>query len=92
MTGDIRPLPDVQRPLLIRDHDGMLYLKNKHDAKLIMNIGVNPFVATRFNYMSNGIPAAKAENSCKYIVVDPAYTNSAALADIWLPIMPGTDG
>ncbi len=91
MTGDIRPLPDVQRPLLIRNDNGDLYLKNKHDAKLILDIGANPFVATRFNYMSNGIPAAKAENNCKYIVVDPAHTNSAALADIWLPIIPGTD-
>lgn len=91
MTGDSRPLPDVQRPLLIRNDDGELYLKSNHDAKLIMNIGVNPFVATRFNYMSNGIPAAKTENNCKYIVIDPSYTNSAAHADIWLPIIPGTD-
>lgn len=91
MLGDERPLPDVQRPLLIRNDDGELYLNNKHDAKLILNVGVNPFVATRFNYMSSGIPGAKAENNCKYIVVDPSHTNSAALADIWLPIVPGTD-
>ncbi len=91
MTGDSRPLPDVQRPLLIRDDKGGLYLKNRHEARLVMNVGVNPFVATRFNYMSNGIPAARAENNCKYIVVDPSHTNSAALADIWVPIIPGTD-
>ncbi len=91
MTGDSRPLPDVQRPLLIRNGDGESYLKNRHEARLIMNVGVNPFVATRFNYMSNGIPAAKTENNCKYIVVDPSHTNSAAHADIWLPIRPGTD-
>ena len=41
--------------------------------------------------MSNGIPAARDENGCLYIVIDPAYTNSAAKADIWLPIIPGTD-
>ncbi len=41
--------------------------------------------------MSRGIPAAREENGCKYIVVDPAYTNSAAHADIWLPIIPGAD-
>ncbi|MBI5410224.1 MAG: molybdopterin-dependent oxidoreductase [Nitrospirae bacterium] len=90
MLGDERPLPDVQRPLLIRDDDGGLHLKREHDAKLILNLGANPFVATRFNYMSRGIPAAK-ENGCMYIVIDPAYTNSAAHADIWLPITPGTD-
>jgi thiosulfate reductase/polysulfide reductase chain A len=91
MTGDSRPLPDVQRPLLIRNDSGELSFNNKHDARLILHVGVNPFVSTRFNYMSNGIPTAREENNCKYIVVDPSYTNSAALADIWLPITPGTD-
>lgn len=91
MLGDERPLPDVQRPFLIRNSRGKPELKSRHDAKLILNIGSNPFVATRFNYMSYGIPAAREENKCIYIVVDPAYTNSAALADIWLPIRPGTD-
>jgi len=91
MTGDERPLPDVQRPLLTRDDNNELHLHNRHDARLILNIGVNPFVATRFNYMSKGITAARQENGCIYIVIDPAYTNSAAHADIWLPILPGTD-
>lgn len=91
MTGDERLLPDVQRPVLMRNDDGEIYLKRSHDAKLVLNIGANPFVATRYNYMSNGIPAAKEENGCLYIVIDPAHTNSAAKADIWLPIIPGTD-
>jgi len=91
MTGDERPLPDIQRPVLLRNEYGELYLHEKHDIKLLLNIGVNPFVATRFNYMSKGIPAAREENGCIYIVVDPAYTNSAAHADIWLPARPGTD-
>jgi thiosulfate reductase/polysulfide reductase chain A len=91
MTGDERPLPDVQRPVLIRNDDNELCLKEGHDARLILNIGANPFVATRYNYMSKGIPAAKEENGCIYIVIDPAYTNSAAHADMWLPILPGTD-
>jgi anaerobic selenocysteine-containing dehydrogenase/Fe-S-cluster-containing hydrogenase component 2 len=91
MMGDERPLPDIQRPVLMRDDNGELRLNKKHDARLILNIGVNPFVATRFNYMSSGIPAARLENSCTYIVVDPAHTSSASHADIWLPIRPGTD-
>jgi anaerobic selenocysteine-containing dehydrogenase/Fe-S-cluster-containing hydrogenase component 2 len=91
MTGDERPLPDIQRPFLIRNNKGKIYLKKNHDARLILNIGANPFVATRFNYMSYGIPAARKENKCIYIVIDPAFTNSAAHADIWLPIKPGTD-
>jgi anaerobic selenocysteine-containing dehydrogenase/Fe-S-cluster-containing dehydrogenase component len=91
MMGDERPLPDIQRPFLIRDEDGELHLKKDHDIKLLLNIGANPFVATRFNYMSAGIPAAREENNCRYIVVDPAHTNSAAHADLWLPIIPGAD-
>jgi anaerobic selenocysteine-containing dehydrogenase/Fe-S-cluster-containing hydrogenase component 2 len=91
MTGDERPLPDIQRPFLTRDRTSGTCLNRRHDAKLIMNIGSNPFVATRFNYMSSGIPAAQQENGCKYIVVDPSHTNSASHADIWLTIRPGTD-
>ncbi len=91
MLGDDRPLPDIQRPVLIRDEDGELQLKKDHDIKLLMNIGANPLTATRFNYMSKGIPAARVENKCRYIVIDPSHTNSAAHADIWLPIIPGSD-
>ncbi|UCD34775.1 MAG: ABC transporter permease subunit [Nitrospiraceae bacterium] len=91
MTGDSRPLPDVQRPLLTRNEQGELTYRDRQDAKLIVNVGVNPFVATRFNYMSGGITAARTDNNCKYIVIDPAHTNSAALADMWLHIIPGTD-
>jgi anaerobic selenocysteine-containing dehydrogenase len=91
MTGDERPLPDIQRPFLTRDANGKLLLKRDHDIRLLLNIGTNPLVATRFNYMSYGIPGARKEKGCKYIVVDPAYTNSAAHADIWMPITPGTD-
>jgi anaerobic selenocysteine-containing dehydrogenase/Fe-S-cluster-containing hydrogenase component 2 len=91
MMGDERPLPDIQRPVMVRNEEGTLELKIKHDIKLLLNIGANPLVATRFNYMSSGIPAAKEENGCLYIVIDPSHTNSAALADIWLPINPGAD-
>jgi anaerobic selenocysteine-containing dehydrogenase len=91
ISGDERPLPDIQRPFLTRDEEGNLKQKKTHDIKLLLNIGANPFVATRFNYMSYGITAAKQENGCIYIVVDPAHTNSAAHADMWLPIIPGSD-
>lgn len=91
MMGDERPLPDLQRPVLMRNEYNEPYLNTSHDARLILNMGANPFVATRFNYMSRGITAARKEKGCIYIVVDPAHTNSSALADIWLPIIPGTD-
>jgi anaerobic selenocysteine-containing dehydrogenase/Fe-S-cluster-containing dehydrogenase component len=91
MLGDERPLPDLQRPFLIRNDDNEICLKHEHDTKLMLSIGSNPFVATRFNYMSNGIPGAREGNACKYIVIDPSYTSSASKADIWLPVIPGTD-
>ena len=91
MTGDERPLPDIQRPFLLRNNEGETHLYKNHDIKLLLNIGGNPLVATRFNYMSSGIPGAREENKCKYIVIDPSFTNSASHADIWLPIKPGTD-
>ncbi len=91
MMGDERPLPDIQRPVLMRNEEGDTFLNMKQDIKLLLNIGANPLVATRFNYMSCGIPAAREENDCIYVVVDPAHTNSAARADMWLPIIPGTD-
>jgi anaerobic selenocysteine-containing dehydrogenase len=66
MTGDERPLPDVQRPVLMRNDDNELYLKEKHDAKLILNIGANPFVATRFNYMSKEFLQQRRKWMCIY--------------------------
>ena len=91
MAGDERPLPDLQRPALLRDESGKLVHKTKHDARLVLNLGVNPFVATRFNYMAKGIISAKKDNHCIYVVADPSFTNSAAHADLWLPILPGKD-
>jgi len=91
MMDDERPLPDIQRPLLINNQDEKLYLRTKHDTKLLISIGANPLVATRFNFMSRGIPAAQLTNKMHYVVIDPSFTNSAAKANLWLPIVPGTD-
>ncbi|WP_322597249.1 molybdopterin-dependent oxidoreductase [Acetivibrio straminisolvens] len=91
LMGDERPLPDIQRPLLLNNHNNTLYFKTEHDIKLLINVGSNPLVATRFNYMSRGIPEAQLANQMYYVVIDPAFTNSAAKANLWLPIVPGTD-
>lgn len=91
LMGDERPLPDMQRPLLLRDPNNIMYKRWKHDIKLLISVGANPLVATRFNYMSRGIPEAQVTNQMYYVVVDPAFTNSAAKANLWLPITPGTD-
>lgn len=92
MLGGKRFEPDVMRPALVRKADGTLGNDWTHRAKLIVYVGWNPFVATRINYESRGTVGAKVENGCKVVVVDPALTNTAAQADEWIPIRPGTDG
>lgn len=91
MLGGKRIEPDIMRPVLVRQKDGKLEYDHKYKTKLIIYLGWNPFVATRITYESRGTVAAKVENGCKVIVVDPAHTNTAAKADQWLPIRPGTD-
>lgn len=91
MLGGKRIEPDIMRPVLVRQKDGSLQYDHKYRTKLIIYLGWNPFVATRITYEGRGTVAAKVENGCKVIVVDPAHTNTAAKADMWLPIRPGTD-
>jgi len=92
MLGGKRIEPDIMRPILIRDKNGKLKEEFSHQAKLIIYLGWNPFVATRIVYENRGTVAAQVENGCKVWVIDPAHTNTAAKADRWLPIRPGTDG
>ncbi|MCC6043981.1 MAG: molybdopterin-dependent oxidoreductase [Desulfurococcaceae archaeon] len=83
--------PDIMRPVPVRMPDGSIQWYDKHDAKLIIYIGWNPFTATRIVWETIGTVRAKVENGCKVYVVDPGYSNTAALADKWFPIRPGTD-
>lgn len=92
IVGGKRFQPDLMRPLLIRQPDGSLKQDMKYHTKLIIYVGWNPYVATRIQYENRGTVAAQVENGCKVIVVDPALSNTAAKADMWLPIRPGTDG
>jgi anaerobic selenocysteine-containing dehydrogenase len=91
MLGGKRIEPDVMTPKLVRQPDGSLKKDYTQRSKLIIYVGWNPFVATRISYESKGTVAAKVENNCKVIVVDPNFTNTASKADKWLPIRPGTD-
>ncbi len=60
-------------------------LKN---ADVILVIGANPASnhPASFTWINNS-----RERGAKLIVVDPAFTRSAAVADIYAPIRPGTD-
>ncbi|MCL4395983.1 MAG: formate dehydrogenase-N subunit alpha [Chloroflexi bacterium] len=60
-------------------------LKN---SDVIFIIGANPASnhPASFTWITNA-----REQGAKLIVVDPAYTRSAAVADVYAPIRPGTD-
>jgi anaerobic dimethyl sulfoxide reductase subunit A len=61
------------------------------NSKLIILWGQNPAVIIDGCGSSFALARAK-ENGTKCIVVDPRYTDTAALvADRWVPIRPGTD-
>ena len=58
------------------------------NTKLIFLIGSNPTEA----HPILGVKMKKAiRNGAKLIVIDPRKTEMAEIADLWLPIQPGTD-
>lgn len=58
-------------------------------SKCIVAWGANPFEC----HMSRGRDIIKGlRNGAKLIVVDPRFTNLAAMADVWLQVRPATDG
>jgi thiosulfate reductase / polysulfide reductase chain A len=59
------------------------------NSKYIIISGANPFEAL-ITPDSIDLMAAR-KNGCRIIALDPRYTKTAALADEWYPIRPGTD-
>ena len=59
------------------------------NSRTILIWGHNP--PATFNAFHQKIKAAK-KNGAKVIIVDPRLTGTAAKADIWLQVKPGTDG
>lgn len=92
MVNGKRWEPDLMRPQLVRQADGSLKQDFTYRNKLIIYNGWNPFVATRIPYESRGTVAAQVESGCKVVVIDPALSNTAAKADMWLAPRAGTDG
>ena len=60
-------------------------------SKYVILWGMNMLGANQGLFESRGILEAK-KNGCKVVVVDPAFTETAQKADVWLPVQPGTDG
>ena len=60
------------------------------NAKMMLVIGANPAVANPVGAMKH-ILQAKDRNNATLVVVDPVYTRTAAKADMFIRIRPGTD-
>lgn len=58
------------------------------DSRYIICWGNNPAV-TMHAYYKNYIKAQ--ENGARIVVIDPRFSETAAKADEWIPIVPGTD-
>src|SRR5262245_6257967 len=59
------------------------------NADLVLIMGGNAAEADPCGF--KWVTAAKAHNEARLIVVDPRFTRSAAVADVYAPIRPGTD-
>ena len=59
------------------------------NANLILIMGGNAAEAHPCGF--KWVTEAKAHNKAKLIVVDPRFTRSAALADVYAPIRAGSD-
>lgn len=59
------------------------------NSDVLLLFGCNP--AENHPMAFRWITKAREERGAKIIVIDPRFSKSAALADIWVPIRPGTD-
>lgn len=63
-------------------------IEEKAYSKLIIAWGHNPAVT----YIPHWRIAGEGrDRGCKWVTIDPRYTETAAKSDKWLPIKPGTD-
>ncbi|MDP6476174.1 MAG: molybdopterin oxidoreductase family protein [Alphaproteobacteria bacterium] len=60
------------------------------DSDLILCWGGNP-ASTQVNVMTH-VSRARKERGAKFVVVDPYRTRTAKVADLHLPLRPGSDG
>ncbi|MCI2422962.1 molybdopterin-dependent oxidoreductase [Saccharopolyspora sp. K220] len=60
-------------------------------SDLLVVIGCNPWLAHGFNRARNVVNQFKNDPHRKMIVIDPRRTETAEMADVHLPLRPGTD-
>jgi anaerobic selenocysteine-containing dehydrogenase len=61
------------------------------ECDLLVVLGCNPWLAHGFNRARNVVNSIKNDPDRKMIVLDPRRTETAAVADVHLPLRPGTD-
>jgi anaerobic selenocysteine-containing dehydrogenase len=61
------------------------------DCDLLVVIGCNPWMAHGFRNARNRVNEIKNDAGRKMIVIDPRRTETADVADLHLPLRPGTD-
>ncbi|MFI5798667.1 molybdopterin-dependent oxidoreductase [Streptomyces sp. NPDC051677] len=61
------------------------------ECDLLVVIGCNPWLANGFNRARNVVNTIKNDPSRKLVVLDPRRTETADVADVHLPLRPGTD-
>ncbi|MFV2039926.1 MAG: molybdopterin dinucleotide binding domain-containing protein, partial [Acidimicrobiales bacterium] len=62
-----------------------------HQAEVSVFLGKNPWHSHGFDETRRVLKSIAADPSRSMIVIDPRRTETADLADFWLPVKPGTD-
>jgi len=80
-------------PILQQIHGGFHAGPDFHHCNYVMLIGSNKGAMSNWAAVSATLEMSQARlRGMKVVVVDPWCSNSAAVADEWVPIRPGTDG
>ena len=66
-------------------------LADFQNSKYTLLFGWNPLGATKWSHLPAIVNRGR-QNGMKLVVVDPVFSATAAKANEWIPIRPGTDG
>ena len=64
---------------------------NFHDAEVAVFLGKNPWQSHGFDEARRVLKEISADAKRSMVVIDPRRTETADLADFWLPVRPGSD-
>lgn len=80
-------------PVLQQIHGGFHAGPDFHHSNYVMLFGSNKGAMSNWAAVTATLEMSQARSrGMKVVVVDPWCSNSAAVADEWVPIRPGTDG